>query len=78
MARDHGCPRDQIMDGHFVENFASIFFAPTLDIHIDEPNAHKDIILTTILQDLCMNVFAFLQYLQLSTCFEHWSKTEGV
>jgi hypothetical protein len=60
MAGDHGCPRDQIMAGHSVENFASIFFAPTLDVHIDEASAHKDIKLTTILQDLCMNVFAFL------------------
>jgi hypothetical protein len=71
MAKDHGSPRDQIMARHYVEKFASIFFAPTLDVHIDKVGAHKDIKFTTILQILCMNVFPFLQYWQLCTCFEH-------
>jgi len=71
MARDHGCAKDQIMTRHFVEKFTSIFFAPTFDVHIDEASVNKDIKLTTILQNLCMNVFPFLQYSQLCTCFEH-------
>ncbi len=45
---------------HSLEKFASIFFAPKFDVHIDEAGAHKDIKFITILQDLCMNVFAFL------------------
>ncbi len=71
MAKDYGCPRDQIMVGHSIENFIGIFFTPTFDVHIDKVGAHKDIRLTTILQDLCMNAFAFLQYSQLCTYFEH-------
>jgi hypothetical protein len=78
MARDPGCPKDQIMAEHFVENFVNIFFTPTLDVHINEAGVHKDIRFTTILQDLCMNVFAFLQYSQFYTCFEHWNKTKGI
>jgi hypothetical protein len=60
MAKDHGCPRDQIMAGHSIENFTCIFFAPTLDVHIDKVGAHKNIKLITILHNLCMNAFAFL------------------
>jgi hypothetical protein len=63
MVRDHGCQRDQIMAGPSIENFANVFFTPTLDVHIKKANAHKDIRFITILQDLCMNVFTFLQYL---------------
>jgi hypothetical protein len=71
MAINHGYPRYQIMARHSIENFANIFFIPTLDVHINKAGAHKNIELITNLQDLCMNVFAFLQYLQLCTCFEH-------
>jgi len=49
MTRNHGCPRNEIMIVHFVENFVSIFYAITLDVHIDEVGVHKDIIFITIL-----------------------------
>jgi len=59
MVRDHGYQRNQIMAGPSVENFANIFFTPTLDVHIKKVGLHIDIEFITILQDLCMNVFAF-------------------
>jgi hypothetical protein len=34
---------------HSVENFVSIFYATTLDVHIDEAGVHKDIIFITVL-----------------------------
>jgi hypothetical protein len=48
------------MAGHSVKNFANIFFTPTLDVHVNKVGVHKDIRFTTILHDLCMNVFTFL------------------
>jgi hypothetical protein len=43
MAKDYGCPRNQIMVRHSIENFIGIFFTPTFDVHIDKVGAHKDI-----------------------------------
>jgi hypothetical protein len=49
MTRNHGCPRNEIMIVHSIENFVSIFYPTTLDVRIDEAGVHKDIIFITIL-----------------------------
>ncbi len=38
---DHGCPTNEIMIVHSVENFVSIFYATTLDVHIDEAGVQR-------------------------------------
>jgi hypothetical protein len=40
------------MAKHFVENFTSIFFTPTFDVHIDEAGAHKDIRLNHFIRSM--------------------------
>jgi len=55
MSRYYGIPSDRISRWHLVEHSPSILNAPTFCIHVNQAMAHKDIRITTTLNELLMS-----------------------
>ncbi len=56
MSQNNGIPTEHISRWHLVEQSPSVFDAPTFCILVNQATPHKDIRLTTILNDLLLNM----------------------
>jgi len=78
MSQYHGVPSNHISRWHLVEHFPSIFNAPTFCIHVDQTIPHKDITLTSTLNDLLINILALFKGNYVGTCIHHPHKSMNI
>ncbi len=74
----YGIPSDQISRYHLVEDFPSILNAPACCIHVNQNIPHKDIQLTTILNELLMSKPALFKGNYASTCIQNPYKSNRI
>jgi hypothetical protein len=68
MTLKHHSPRNHFVHWHPVDHSLGILNVPTFGIHVNKAISHKEIILTTKLNDLFMNVPALFKRCYTGTC----------
>jgi hypothetical protein len=67
MSQDHGSLNEQNSSWHIMEHTSNVLHAPTYCIHVNKGTPHKDIRLTTPLNELFMNMLAIFKCSQINT-----------